>query len=118
MAAAYDTYDYPGYWIGREYEHEAEIFAIKSFLKKIPVIKNVVEIGAGFGRLVPAYFFRARRVVLTDPSSKLLKIANRHAFCGEHSEPQIVFSLHSPGQECQTRRVAPYPALYILRQRS
>ena len=75
MAAAYDTYDYPGYWIGREYEHEAEIFAIKSFLKKIPVIKNVVEIGAGFGRLVPAYFFRARRVVLTDPSSKLLKIA-------------------------------------------
>src|SRR3989338_7906320 len=75
MAAAYDTYDYPGYWIGREYEHEAEIFAIKSFLKKIPVIKNVVEIGAGFGRLVPAYFFRARRVVLTDPSIKLLKIA-------------------------------------------
>lgn len=75
MAAAYDTYDYPSYWIGREYEHQAEIIAISEFLKRIAKIKVILEPGAGFGRLVPSYFFRAKRVILADPSSKLLKIA-------------------------------------------
>ncbi len=75
MSAYYDTYDYPSYWLGREYEHEAEIIAIKNFLKRIPKLKTIVEIGAGYGRLVPTYFFRARRIILTDSSAKLLKMA-------------------------------------------
>lgn len=75
MSAHYDTYDYPSYWHGREYEHEAEIIAIKCFLKKIPKIKTIVEIGSGYGRLVPSYFFRAKKIILTDPSARLLKIA-------------------------------------------
>lgn len=76
MSAYYDTYDYPSYWIERDYEHEAEMHVMKCFLKRIPKIRTVVEIGAGYGRLVPSYFFRARRVILADPSSRLLKIAN------------------------------------------
>jgi len=75
MVAAYDTYDYPSYWDGREYEHEAEIIAIESFLKNIPKIKTTLEIGAGYGRLTPSYLFRSSKVVLADPSAKLLKIA-------------------------------------------
>jgi ubiquinone/menaquinone biosynthesis C-methylase UbiE len=75
MAAAYDIYDYPSYWEGREYEHRAEILAISAFLQKISEIKNILEIGAGFARLTPLYLYRAKKVVLTDPSSKLLKLA-------------------------------------------
>ena len=75
MAAHYDTYDYPTYWIGREYEHGAEVVALKAFLEKIPKINNILEIGAGFGRLTPSYLFRARKIILSDPSSRLLAIA-------------------------------------------
>jgi len=75
MSAYYDTYDYPSYWIGREYEHESELFAIKSFLKQIPKLNTVVEIGSGYGRLVPSYFFRAKKIILADPSARWLKIA-------------------------------------------
>ncbi len=75
MAAAYDSFDYPAYWIGREYEHKSEIIAIKAFLHRIQKIKNLLEIGAGFGRLTPLYFYRAKKVVLSDPSSKLLRLA-------------------------------------------
>lgn len=75
MATAYDFYDYPSYWIGREYEHEAEITAIKSLLLKIPKIKTILEIGAGFGRLTPTYAYRAKRVILSDPSVRLVSLA-------------------------------------------
>lgn len=79
MPAAYDTFDYPGYWIGRDYEHKSELVALKAFLGRIKKIKNILEIGAGFGRLMPSYSFRAKKIILSDPSSKTLKIA-REAF--------------------------------------
>jgi ubiquinone/menaquinone biosynthesis C-methylase UbiE len=79
MSAAYDTFDYPGYWIGRDYEHKSEIIALRAFLQKIKKIKKILEIGAGFGRLMPSYAFRAKNIILTDPSAKTLKIA-RDAF--------------------------------------
>ena len=75
MSAAYDTYDYPSYWKGREYEHRAEVIAIKSFLERIPKVGTILEVGAGFGRLVSSYAHRAKKIVLEDPSSKLLKLA-------------------------------------------
>src|SRR3989304_6622554 len=75
MSAAYDTFDYPGYWIGRDYEHKSEVIALKALLQKIKRIKTVLEVGAGFGRLVPSYAFRAKKIILTDPSGKLLKIS-------------------------------------------
>lgn len=77
MPAAYDTYDYPGYWEGRKYEHDSELLAIKTLLAKIPKIGSLLEIGAGYGRLTPSYLYRARRVILSDPSAKLLKIARQ-----------------------------------------
>lgn len=75
MAAAYDNFDYPSYWIGRDYEHKAEIFALKTLLSKIHKVKSILEVGAGFGRLVRTYSFRAKKILVSDPSSRLLKIA-------------------------------------------
>lgn len=73
MPAAYDNYDYPKYWKGRDYEHKSEEVAIKYFLGKIKKIKHIIDIGAGFGRLTPIYEHRAKYITITDPSSSLLK---------------------------------------------
>ncbi len=78
MAAAYDTYDYPSYWEGRDYEHGSEVIAIKGLLEKIPKITKILEVGSGYGRLAPSYLFRAKRTILTDPSSVLLKLARNN----------------------------------------
>jgi 2-polyprenyl-3-methyl-5-hydroxy-6-metoxy-1,4-benzoquinol methylase len=75
--AHYDTYDYPAYWEGRDYEHESEIIVIKHFLGKIPKIYKILDIGAGYGRIAPYYIYRAKKVVLADPSSKLLEEAKK-----------------------------------------
>lgn len=78
MAAAYDKYDYPSYWKNREYEHLAEVYAIKCFLEQVPKINRVLEIGAGFGRLTPSYRYRAKQVILSDPSARLLRQARQN----------------------------------------
>ena len=78
MAAAYDTYDYPSYWVNRRYEHEAEILALRSLIAKIPKAKNILEIGAGYGRLTPSYVSYASKITLSDPSAKLLNLAKKN----------------------------------------
>lgn len=75
MAAAYDNFDYPTYWEGRFYEHTCETIALKALLSRISKIDRLIEIGGGYGRLLPTYAYRARRIVFTDPSAKLLSIA-------------------------------------------
>lgn len=77
MPAAYDNYDYPAYWKGRDYEHASEFLAIKELLLKIPKVDRSIEVGAGFGRLLPSYQFRVKRAVLSDPSVKLISKAKR-----------------------------------------
>jgi ubiquinone/menaquinone biosynthesis C-methylase UbiE len=79
MSAAYDSFDYPSYWVGREYEHDAEVFALKNFLNKISNIKKIADIGCGYGRLTPYYIHRTKRAVLVDPSASLLKVARESA---------------------------------------
>lgn len=74
MPAAYDNYDYPSYWKGRSYEHNSEFIAIKSLLTKISKINKSIEIGAGYGRLLPSYLFRVKKALLTDPSAKLISL--------------------------------------------
>lgn len=77
MPAAYDTYDYPSYWDDREYEHKAEYFAIKTLLDKIPNIKTIIEVGAGYGRLFSSFSYRAKKIILSDPSASSLSLARR-----------------------------------------
>jgi len=93
MSASYDNYDYPSYWKGRDYEHQSEFIAIRGLLNIIPKIEKVVEIGAGFGRLLPAYHFRAKKIILTDPCAGLLSIArkkNKNAKKIEYSQSGIL----------------------------
>lgn len=77
MSAHYDSYDYPSYWDNRGYEHQSEVIALNAFLARIPKLKKILEIGAGFGRLTPHYIYRAEKLVLADPSRKLLNIAKK-----------------------------------------
>ena len=77
MPAAYDTYDYPAYWDNREYEHKSEYYAIKTLLDKIPHIKTIIEIGAGYGRLFSSFSYRAKKIILSDPSASSLSLARR-----------------------------------------
>ena len=86
MSAAYDSYDYTTYWQNRQYEHNSEIIAIKAFLSEIPKIKTILDIGAGFGRLTPTYFYRGTNIIITDPSSKLLKLAR-----GKYNQKKVRF---------------------------
>lgn len=80
MSAAYDGYDYPAYWKGRDYEHLSEFLAIKKLLLRIPRVDRSIEIGAGFGRLLPSYQFRVKKIVLSDPSAKLIsKARNKYS---------------------------------------
>jgi SAM-dependent methyltransferase len=78
MPAAYDTYDYPSYWEGREYEHLSEELALKRLLSEIDNIGKLIDIGAGYGRLSKQYIYRSKKVVITDPSAKLLKMAKKN----------------------------------------
>lgn len=79
MPAHYDSFDYPSYWKSREYEHEAEVIAIRSFLEKIPRIKNILEVGCGYGRLLEYYAHRGKKIVLTDPCVKMLAEAKKRS---------------------------------------
>ncbi|CAN5327847.1 hypothetical protein BH10PAT1_BH10PAT1_3720 [soil metagenome] len=78
MPAYYDSYDYSSYWNGREYEHESEVIAIRELLKKIRSVDKALEIGGGFGRLLPFYVYRTKSTTLTEPSSQLLSLAKKN----------------------------------------
>ncbi len=73
MAAAYDSFDYEGYWKGRDYEHQSELYALKEFLGKLKKLGTIADVGCGYGRITPSYINRAKRVIFTDPSASLLK---------------------------------------------
>ncbi len=77
MPVPYDIYDYPSYWENREYEHKAEFYAIKTLLNKIPEITTIVEIGAGYGRLFSSFSYRAKKIILSDPSASSLSLARK-----------------------------------------
>lgn len=88
--AAYDGYDYPKYWDHRVYEHESEIVAIKSFFKKIGKNKNIIDIGAGYGRLAKTYAKFADTITLVEPSRSLLDKAQK--ILGKHQNLNLVNS--------------------------
>lgn len=77
--ALYDTYDYPRYWLGREYEDQAEKIALKKLFKLIPSQQrdSLVDIGGGFGRLAPVYAPLFKHCLLVDPSRRLLVQAKK-----------------------------------------
>jgi predicted RNA methylase len=61
------TFSYPTFWKGREYEHEAEIIALRRLLEG-KHFDMAADIGGGFGRLARVLSEHAERVTLIDPS--------------------------------------------------
>lgn len=74
MGVPYDSFDYPKYWQKRTYEDQCEKIALKNLLKKIKPEGKVIDIGGGFGRLVPTYASFFQDCLVIDPSQKLLRI--------------------------------------------
>jgi len=73
--AFYDDpgFDYLGYWRKREYEHRVEVDLLGRILPK--KAESLLDVGAGYGRLLPVYRNRFERIVFLDPSEKLLSLA-------------------------------------------
>lgn len=78
MAAHYDDprYSYTDYWLGRDYEHQAEILALTRLLTDQKFTSGV-DLGGGFGRLTPTIAKFTKRVTLIEPSNKLRSQAKK-----------------------------------------
>jgi len=71
------SFDYQNYWQNRQYEHLAEEIVLKRFFKQIKSKETLVDLGGGFGRLVPFYAPFFQKAILIDPSERLLKEAKK-----------------------------------------
>jgi SAM-dependent methyltransferase len=67
-------HDYLKYWRGRDYEHRAEVLAIKRLLKG-KHFETAVDVGGGYGRLSVLLEDYADKVTLAEPSQQQLDIA-------------------------------------------
>jgi SAM-dependent methyltransferase len=74
--AYYDdkNHDYEEFWVGRDYEHNSEIIALKKLLRN-KHFSLAMDYGGGYGRISPAILEHADRLILVDPSIKQLNIA-------------------------------------------
>jgi len=72
-------FNYRQFWATRQYEDQAERSALKKLLVliKSKKIKNLIDIGAGFGRLTPVYTPLFQSCLLVEPSEKLLAEAKK-----------------------------------------
>jgi ubiquinone/menaquinone biosynthesis C-methylase UbiE len=76
-----DMYNDPGFnyahfWRGRDYEHKAEVIAIRRLLNGRR-FGHAVDVGGGFGRLSVVLASYADHVTLADPSSQQLDLSRR-----------------------------------------
>jgi SAM-dependent methyltransferase len=72
------TFNYAQFWSGRDYEHYAEVIAIRRLLDGRR-FGHAVDIGGGYGRLSVVLAKYADRVTLVDPSTQQLELS-RHIF--------------------------------------
>jgi SAM-dependent methyltransferase len=68
--------DYAKFWEARAYEHEAEVIAIRHLLDGHR-FATAVDVGGGYGRLSAVLTDYAEQVILTDPSTWQLGLAER-----------------------------------------
>jgi ubiquinone/menaquinone biosynthesis C-methylase UbiE len=68
-------FDYQDYWLGRDYEDQAERQVLHQFYQLIGQQKLLVDIGGGFGRLVDEYQAWVDKAIIVEPSAKILKLA-------------------------------------------
>ncbi len=70
-----DNLNYADYWTGRDYEHAAEVMAIRRLLAGLS-FEDAVDVGGGYGRLSIVLADYARRVTLVDSSQQQLDLAS------------------------------------------
>jgi SAM-dependent methyltransferase len=68
------THNYLKYWNGRDYEHLAEVTAIRKLLRG-KHFQEAVDIGGGYGRICVLLENYADKVTLAEPSQQQLDIA-------------------------------------------
>ena len=74
------NYDYTTYWQGRSYENDSEFIALEKLLpKKFEGEKSVIDVGGGFGRLLPILKVKFGDITIFDYSQKLLEVAEKNA---------------------------------------
>lgn len=71
-----DKKSYEDFWEGRDYEHEAEVIAIRRLLAG-KHYKVTMDYGGGYGRVTPTLLEFSDKVILVDPSRKQLDIAEK-----------------------------------------
>ena len=78
--AFYDSYNYRHYWKNRKYENQAEKIALRKLFQLIhqKKEKNILDIGAGFGRHTPLYASLFKKATLLEPSLKLIQEAQEN----------------------------------------
>src|SRR5262252_6154221 len=69
-------FNYQDYWTGRNYEHQAEVIAIRRLLEGRR-FGRAVDVGGGYGRLSVVLSEFAAEVTLVDSSSQQLELAAR-----------------------------------------
>jgi SAM-dependent methyltransferase len=74
-------FNYAHWWVGRDYEHRAEVLAIRRLLRGHR-LTHAVDVGGGFGRLSVVLAEFADAVTLTDSSRQQLAIAR--SFLARH----------------------------------
>ncbi|MGO8957612.1 MAG: class I SAM-dependent methyltransferase [Streptosporangiaceae bacterium] len=76
--AFYDDSDlnYLDYWSDRDYEHHAEVMAIRRLLGGLS-FRDALDIGGGYGRLSVVLSEHATKVTLIDSSSQQIELAHR-----------------------------------------
>jgi ubiquinone/menaquinone biosynthesis C-methylase UbiE len=74
-------FNYADWWLGRKYEHDAEVMAIRRLLHSRG-FASAVDIGGGFGRLSMVVAEYPDHVSLVDPSAQQLELSR--SFLASH----------------------------------
>ena len=73
------TYDYTKYWVGRDYENASEFIALEKLLPSGQTSLSVIDVGGGFGRLLPVLSNHFKNITVFDYSQSLLDTAQQNA---------------------------------------
>jgi ubiquinone/menaquinone biosynthesis C-methylase UbiE len=87
-------FNYAQYWTGRDYEHQAELLALRRLLSGNRY-QHAADIGGGFGRLSVVLTEYADQVTLVDPSTQQLDLS-REIFPGQPFERKLAEAAKLP----------------------
>jgi SAM-dependent methyltransferase len=87
-------FNYAQFWTGRDYEHQAEVAALRRLLGGRRY-RHAADIGGGYGRLAVILTKHADRVTLADPSTQQLALSHQ-VFPGQPFERQLADAARLP----------------------